>query len=253
MNVHIVENLNAKTGRVYCYASECLWNKQTKKYDKPRISIGHLEGDPPMFTPNRSFKQLLMSEKTDPDLIAPQDRAVIDTVKAKYGDEACRVSAAITKEKAQTAWAVFSGPSIVFGGITARYHIEPLLRKAFGDDDAKAILSLAWYIASEGGALSNSDAWLNQYETPMGGVISSPEITRLLDRMDQDGIMTFYKGWLAFIKNKGGKVLYDLTSISWYGMGINMAGWGHNRDKEDLPQVNYALICARSTGMPLFA
>jgi len=113
--------------------------------------------------------------------------------------------------------------------------------------------ALVWYIASEGGALSNSDVWLDHFETPAGCAISSQEITRLLDRMGQDGIMTFYKEWLGNIEGKGDRALYDLTSISWYGHGINMAGWGHNRDKEDLPQVNYALLCARNTGMPLFA
>ena len=65
--------------------------------------------------------------------------------------------------------------------------------------------------------------------------------------------MTFYKEWLGGIERSGDKILYDLTSISWYGRGINMAGWGHNRDKENLPQVNYALLCLRRTGMPLFA
>jgi hypothetical protein len=251
--VHIVENRNAKTGRVYCYASECLWNKQTKRYDKPRISVGHLEGSPPAFVPSRAFESLLLSEAASPDSVSALDRRAIDAVRARYGDVAHRIDAAAAMAKAQTAWAVFSGPSIIFGGITARYRIEPMLRKAFGDGDAQAILSLSWYIASEGGALCNSDVWLDQFENPAGCAIGSQEITRLLDRMGQDGIMTFYKLWLGGARAAGDKALYDLTSISWYGQGINMAGWGHNRDNEDLPQVNYALLCARSTGMPLFA
>jgi transposase len=67
-----------------------------------------------------------------------------------------------------------------------------------------------------------------------------------------DGIMTFYKLWLKGF-NDSDKVLYDLTSISYYGAGINAADWGYNRDHESLPQVNYALLCIRGTGMPLFA
>jgi transposase len=74
-----------------------------------------------------------------------------------------------------------------------------------------------------------------------------------LDSVNDDGIMTFYKEWMAGYGKKGDKSLYDLTSISWRGRGIDMAGWGHNRDKEDLPQINYALLCARDTAMPLFA
>jgi len=65
--------------------------------------------------------------------------------------------------------------------------------------------------------------------------------------------MTFYKYWLEGFQKTGDKTLYDLTSISWYGHGINMAGWGHNRDNESLPQVNFALLCIRKTAMPLFA
>jgi transposase len=71
--------------------------------------------------------------------------------------------------------------------------------------------------------------------------------------MNYDGIMTFYKLWLANFKKIGDKVLYDLTSISYYGYGISLTAWGHNRDKEYLPQVNYALLCLRNTAMPLFA
>jgi transposase len=157
------------------------------------------------------------------------------------------------KLQAQTAMAVFIGPRIVYGGITSRYRIDAILRKAFGEVDAKDILSLSWYIVSEGSALSNSDAWLGQFDNPAGRAIGSQDITRLLDRMGRDGIMTFYKEWLKGFEKAGDRVLYDLTSISWQGHGIDMAGWGHNRDNEKLPQVNFALLCARKTAMPLFA
>ena len=128
-----------------------------------------------------------------------------------------------------------------------------MLREAFGDKRAEEILAMAWYIASEGNALCNSDSWLDHFESPAESSLSSQDITKLLDAMNYDGIMTFYKLWLANFKKIGDRVLYDLTSISYYGCGINLTAWGHNRDKEYLPQVNYALLCLRSTAMPLFA
>ena len=123
----------------------------------------------------------------------------------------------------------------------------------FGEDIAEQILAMAWYITSEGSALSNSDSWLACFENPAGAPMTSQDITRLLDVMSYDGIMDFFKRWLVEFKKTGDKVLYDLTSISYYGQRINLVSWGHNRDKEDLPQVNYALLCVRGTGMPLFA
>jgi transposase len=251
--MHIIEYKNAQAKRVYCYAGECLWDKQLKKYVNPRTPIGHLEGEPPMFVPNKKFAPLLLADRKGQTIADGSDKTIIGLINEKYGSRVNVPDVEPTKTRTQTASVVFSGPSIVLGGITSRYRIDAMLRKAFGEDDAKAILSLAWYLVSEGGALSNSDAWLSYFETPANRAISSQDITKLLDRMELDGILSFYKYWLERFEKSGEKMLYDLTSISWYGHGIDMAGWGHNRDNESLPQVNYALLCARNTAMPLFA
>jgi transposase len=253
--MHIVENKNEKAGRTYCYACECLWDKSLGKYNKPRVSIGHLEGVPPHFVPNRYFAQILAA---DPSLTGERDKLLIATAVEKYGEGVFSLGAVGPEPPngpvaIKTARAVFTGPSIVFGGITRRYRIDAILKKAFGEEAALDILSLAWYISAEGAALGNSDAWLEHFETPRKRPISSQDITRLLDGMGQDGIMTFYREWLASLKRTGDRVLYDLTSISWNGRGIDLANWGHNRNNDNLPQVNYALLCARSTAMPLFA
>jgi len=251
--VHIIENYNAKVGRVYCYIAECIWNKYNKKYNKPRVAIGHLEGEPPIFVPNKMFTTMLLTEKDRESATENHEREIIDIVKAKYGYSTELLAPEPDMTNIQTAKAIFSGPYIVFGGITSRYNIDTILKKSFGEDDAREIMSLAWYLACEGDALVNSDVWLSHFENPAERVIDSQDITKLLDRMEQDGIMSFYRYWLERYEKTGDKILYDLTSISWYGHGIDMAGWGHNRDKENLPQVNFALLCARKTAMPLFA
>jgi transposase len=121
---------------------------------------------------------------------------------------------------------------------------------------ANDILSLSWYLASEGNALSNSDSWLEYYENPRGSSMSSQDVSRLLTTIDYDGMMTFYKLWLkeaSKMSQPSDKVLYDLTSISYYGRGIDAAEYGYNRSRKSLPQVNYAFLCSRATAMPLFA
>jgi transposase len=183
-----------------------------------------------------------------------RSKRIIDTVIAKYGEDVYnRIKTAKDKTGMSCAQAVFIGPALVLGGITRKYRIDHMLCKAFGDKTADAILALAWYIASEGDALSNSDSWLDHFENPAEYSMSSQDITRLLDAMSYSSIMAFYKQWLTAFTKVGDKVLYDLTSISYYGRGINLAAFGHNRDNESLPQVNYALLCLRSTAMPLFA
>ena len=251
--MHIVENYNANAKKIYCYVGECQWDKQQKKYINTRISVGHLEGDPPVFIPNKTYMPLMLKETKGQTIDEKPERDIIEVLKAKYGKGIRLADTKPETEQTRTARAIFMGPSIVYGGITTRYRIEAMLKRAFNDGDAKEILSLAWYLASEGDALVNSDVWLDHFENPTGRAIISQDITKLLDRIGQDGIMTFYKQWLEGIGKTGDKTLYDLTSISWYGHGIDMADWGHNRDNDSLPQINYALLCTRRTAMPLFA
>lgn len=252
--MHIVENKAIRAGKTYCYASECLWDAHLKKYYKPSTAVGSIEGTPPSFVPNSYLTSLLLAYSANPSSMDERNKLIVNTVIAKYG-EGIRDNIQTPKDKTgmSTAQAVFIGPTLVLGGITRKYRIDFMLREAFGDSTANEILALAWYIASEGDALSNSDSWLDHFDNPTGCSMSSQQITRLLDSMKYDGMMTFYRHWLATFNKVGDRVLYDLTSISYYGSRIHLATWGHNRDNENLPQVNYALLCLRSTAMPLFA
>jgi transposase len=254
MYMHIVENKAIRAGKTYCYACECLWDAKLKKYLKPSIAVGRLEGNPPSFVPNDHLASLLLKHSATPSSIDERSKYIVDTVIAKYGEDVYdRIKTPKDKTGMSSAQAVFIGPALVLGGITRKYRIDLMLRKAFGDKTSNVIIALAWYIASEGNALSNSDSWLDHFENPAEYSMSSQDITGLLDTMSYSDIMAFYKQWLAAFKKVEDKVLYDLTSISYYGRGINSAAFGHNRDNESLPQVNYALLCLRSTAMPLFA
>jgi transposase len=247
-------------GQKYCYTNTCIWNKETQKYDNDRTPIGKVTGEPPSFVPNKFFTRLLGENASNTN---DNEKLIIATAVAKYGDEILELgdkNAKISKldSKYKTARASFVGPAIAYGGITKRYKIDSILQNAFGKSDGNDILSLAWYLVSEGSALNNSNEWLDQFDNPRGCSISSQDITRLLDRMNIDKIMTFYKEWLVnFEQSKDlskadDRTLYDLTSISWTGKRLDLANYGYNRDGDKLPQVNLALLCARNSSMPLF-
>jgi transposase len=259
--MHIIENFNARMGQKYCYANSCDWNKESQKYDNTRIAIGKIEGEPLSFVPNKSFARLLglnASETND------NEKLIITTAVAKYGERILElgnkdIEISNLGSQYKTARASFVGPAIAYGGITKRYKIDTILHNSFGKSDGNDILSLAWYLVSEGSALNNSNEWLDHFDNPRGCSISSQDITRLLDRMKIDKIMTFYKEWLVNfeqskdLSNENDRTLYDLTSISWTGKRLDLANYGYNRDGDKLPQVNIALLCARNTSMPLFA
>jgi transposase len=255
--MHIIEGVKKK----YCFAKECVWNSETKKYQNPGKCIGQREGKDGVFIPNKYLSQLFFMYSNEPASLNEFERLIVETAVKKYGEKLLE-AAKIPPYQAgpatmKTAHAIFFGPRLIFGSITKRYSIQHLLEKSFPEETARDILALAWYIASEGCALSNSDSWLDYYDNPRGSAMSSQDISRLLDSIDCDGMMSFYKLWMKSLTEKKGvtddKVLYDLTSISCHSSGINSAEWGHNRDNENLRQVNFALLCMRRTGMPIFA
>jgi transposase len=45
---------------------------------------------------------------------------------------------------------------------------------------------------------------------------------------------------------------YDITSISSYATANEYVRWGHNRDKEDLPQINLAMLYGQKSGLPAY-
>ena len=242
----------------YCYANECVWDGEHKKYRNPGKCIGRIDikGSKSEFVPNKYMLQILSLYATDKETLSKYELLIADTAIAKYGDGIIRTTsaAASTNAEFQTARAVFYGPQLVFGAITKRYNMQSYLESAFPNQVALDILSLTWYIAAEGSALTNSDSWLGYYENPRGSAMSSQDISRLLDRMTTDEMMGFYKLWLTSNSSSqdNDRVLYDITSISYYGDTINAAERGYNSDGENLSQVKLALLCKRKTGMPLF-
>jgi transposase len=254
--MYISDGVNQK----YCYACEKTWDRTLRKYRTPAKCIGRLDEDNSLL-PNRYLLHLFSLESTAPASLGEYEKLLIRTVIGKYGEDVRNKTVkpslkALSEDDIQTAKVVFIGPELVFDIITKRYRIDSLLGKGFDEKTVKDILALAWYVASEGSALSDSDGWLDYYENPRGSNMSSQDVSRLLDTIDCDGMMTFYKFWhRAAIGGtaKTDKVLYDLTSISYYGTGIDAVEIGYNRNHENLPQVNFALLCLRTTAMPLFA
>ena len=194
--MYIIEGINQK----YCYACESVWDKTLKKNRTPGKCIGYLNSDNSLI-PNRYLSRLFYLESSNPSSLNEQENLIIKTVIEKYGND-IRSKAArplikqLSEDDIMTARAVFIGPELVFGAITKRYRIGSILDKSFGGGIAGDILSLAWYLASEGNALSDSDSWLDYYENPRGSAICSQDTTKLLDAIDYDCMTAFYKLWL---------------------------------------------------------
>ncbi len=154
--------------------------------------------------------------------------------------------AAASVEKISTT--VQMGESLVIDTAVKNTGIKPLLQKAFGKQDAQSILDLASYILCTGNPLSTSEYWMESHGKT---IIASERISELLHRLDEDKVNTFFSPWMEK-QGKGKSLCYDISSVSSYSKNNHYIEWGYNRDREKLPQINFALLSAKTTDLPLW-
>lgn len=82
-------------------------------------------------------------------------------------------------------------------------------------------------------------------------IIPSERVSKLLHRLNEDTINTFLGPWMAK-HDTGNSLCYDISSISSYAKHNHYIEWGYNRDKEKLPQINFALLSAKTIDLPLW-
>ena len=129
--------------------------------------------------------------------------------------------------------------------------ISKALGKAFGKDVADKVMALAYYLICRGKALSRSEQWLEDRGFGELG-LTTQRISELLGGLDDDKVNTFFKEWVASQPHSDRNYLFDITSVSTYGKDNPWAEWGYNRDRENLEQINLALLSSRSSGLPLW-
>ncbi|MDR0751521.1 MAG: hypothetical protein LBF12_02900, partial [Christensenellaceae bacterium] len=170
--MHVYENKSIKKDCTYCYVCENIWDPIKKRYYKPSNLVGSFNNDTRIFMPNYFLSGLIKHYNSKILSITDRERSIVELVYKKYGSGIIeRLKNEDDKVGLVTGMSISTGPSIVFGTITERYEIDKKLTVAFGKKSADMILSLAWYITSEGCALSNNESWLTYVENPVGGGI----------------------------------------------------------------------------------
>ena len=203
-------------GTVYVYRIlENCWDPKKKQSRNKQVCIGKLDPD---------TGELIPSRRLDESRAAVPDSAV-------------------------TAVTSVSGPGMVLRKIAENAGLVNILREAF-PDSWQSILSLAWYVAGTGNALSHAEAWCGNHETPFGDSLCSQRISELLERMPEDGRQTFFKLWGRQVCERD-FLCYDITSVSSYSELNEYVRMGYNRDGEKLPQVNLAMVYGQKSHLPV--
>ena len=148
-----------------------------------------------------------------------------------------------------TARSIVTGTRLLLDKLGQEIGLSATLKKV-APDCWKDILSLAWYLLSTNGALSNAELWLSNHEVPTDKRLSSQRISELLQSMNEDMRQSFFKAWKTRFPSKE-HLCYDITSISSYATHNKYVRYGYNRDGERLPQINLAIVYGQTSMLPM--
>jgi hypothetical protein len=113
------------------------------------------------------------------------------------------------------------------------------------------IFTLACYMVTSDKPFMYCDDWIAENYWLDAGGMSSQRISDLLSKFGDAERAGFYKRWCKHITERECLAL-DITSISSYSKNIEECEWGHNRDKEKLPQVNLCMLFGEKSRLPVY-
>ena len=210
--IHRKEN-----GASYLYAVKSYWDKEKKQSRNKQVCLGRID------------------EETGD--VMPSDRKQMAVKRA-------------VATPGVTASAKVYGPYLLLKNLANDTGLAAALKKSFPDTHEE-ILSLAFFIAQKGIALSRCDIWSVSHKHPFDNPIQSQRVSELLQQITEDGRQHFLSLWLKRL-SESELLCYDITSISSYAAANEYVRWGHNRDEENLPQINLAMLFGQQSGTPAY-
>ena len=202
-----------KNGAIYVYSVESYWDKEKKAPRNKQKCIGRLDPLTGEVQPNR--KRAAPQEKFQP-----------------------------------TVSTHIAGPFLLLEKLAEETGLKKLLKASFHQTHEE-ILSIVYFLVQKGLPLSRIEPWSIGHLHPFQGEISSQKVSKILASMNDEERQTFLTSWLRRMTERD-YLCYDITSISSYAQGNEYVRRGYNRDGENLPQINLAVLFGQKKRLPAY-
>lgn len=203
---------------IYAYYITRIYRNEKGKPTNDRVSIGKIDNETGMLIPNRNYYEIYAGNR-------PSKQPEIESIKS-------------------------CGVTFTIDGILQQLGLIEIMKIKF-PKYADKIIALAEYMLCEGNVMSYYEDWYDEVYPHANIKLSSSDISRVFQAIDYKSRMDFFRTWI-YARNQSEYIAYDVTSISSYAKGIEALEWGYNRDKESLPQLNFAMYYGQQSMLPLY-
>lgn len=148
------------------------------------------------------------------------------------------------------------GTYLLFTKLIEKDTLLDSLKSVF-PDTYKQLLSLAYYCLDECDFKSNRYAlYAKEHKLPYQVPLTPTAITRLFQSVTEADELNFFSHYFESLYKANGTSrrrfwALDSTSISTYSKYLD-AKFGHNKQEENIPQINIVLLTDQKTGRPLY-
>lgn len=206
--------------------------------DHTRLYIGKMTSDG--FSPNTKFHALSIEEKKATGV---EWNASSHSASTRPRGRPFASSVGVRK---------FRGTDLLLSTIADDIGLDDDLAKVFGDR-ATQIASIAYYLmANPEAPLYRFSSWDRLHYHPYGSDIPSPRSSELFGSITEDEIQQFLILRVKRAAQNSGWLAVDTTSISSYSQALSLVAKGHNKDHDQLDQVNLLLVFDQDTDVPVF-
>ena len=209
---------------IYVYATqEKRYNSEKKYNNNKRVCIGKMIDNEYMM-PNNRFSEFFPDIEIDE---AAEETAMSDTVKV--------------------------GTTFLIDHLFGRTEMDKLLNNVFPDTSRYLQDLVSYNLITEDDVMQYYDSFTFEHRIVGDNAISDTSISRILKETDTEGIELFLRAWNQLHKNSGPVYIsYDSTNINTTAEGIELAEYGHAKEDNDIPVVNYAAAYDQDRSIPLF-
>lgn len=218
-NTNISYQHNKKTGAVYVYSVKSYWDKEKKAPRNKQVYLGKLNQETGELIPATRRKPRQKKE------LPPVGERPVATTKVV-------------------------GPCLLLQKAAEDTGLTTILKRCFPQSH-KMILSLAFFLTHKGLPLSRCETWSTSHLHPFAETIASQRVSELLRSISESDRQRFLSLWLKNV-SENNHLCYDITSISSYAQSNEFVRYGYNRDHEDLPQINMAMLFGQESKLPAY-
>lgn len=216
----VVHQLDTRSCITYAYESISTWDKEKKQSRSKRTLIGRVDEESGEIVPTDGR---MKREKT------PKPRAKPKRIEKR----------------------LFFGATYLLDAIGDKLGVTGDLRQCFPENYAQ-ILSIAYYLILEGkNPLYRFEKWGYTHKHPYGDDIPSQRSSELFEEITEDSIRQFFR-LQGRRRVEREHWAYDITTISSYSECLNQVQYGHSKDREDLPQLNLAIVFGEESKLPFY-